>query len=400
MTHGRLKAWYFVLEGINALATSFYGNYLFFYLAKQFQFGSLGNLAVCALNGFVFMLAAWRGGKFAQRHGYHLALRIGFTGMAAGLIVGSLVDTVAAHCAVLAAWTAAMCLTWPTLEALVSEGGTPAGLPRRIGIYNLVWAAGAALSYFAGGAVVDWLGWRAMFWIPAGLHGMQLVILGWLRRNSHHLATAAAPATPPAPPDPEGVPRPVAKAFLHMAWLANPFAYVAINTAIPLIPHLANRLDLTPTYAGFFCSLWMFARFAAFVLLWRWTRWHYRFGWLLAAFVVMILSFGAMLLAPNLWAVAAAQIAFGLAIGLIYYSSLFYSMDVGETKGEHGGFHEALLGAGIFVGPAVGAASLHFFPKVTDVSVWTVSGLLVTGLAILVWMRRRARHSRTRNGKS
>ncbi len=40
-----------------------------------------------------------------------------------------------------------------------------------------------------------------------------------------------------------------------------------------------------------------------------------------------------------------AQIAFGISVGLIYYSSLFYSMDVGETKGEHGGLHEAMIGA-------------------------------------------------------
>jgi len=36
-----------------------------------------------------------------------------------------------------------------------------------------------------------------------------------------------------------------------------------------------------------------------------------------------------------------------------------YSMDVGETKGEHGGLHEAMIGAGMCLGPAVGALSLY-----------------------------------------
>jgi hypothetical protein len=70
-----------------------------------------------------------------------------------------------------------------------------------------------------------------------------------------------------------------------MSWLANPCAYVAINTAVPLIPTLAERLGLDPRAAGFFCSIWLFVRTATFLGLWRWTGWHYRFPWLAAAFV-------------------------------------------------------------------------------------------------------------------
>jgi len=84
----------------------------------------------------------------------------------------------------------------------------------------------------------------------------------------------------------------------------------------------------------------------------------------------------------------AAQVVFGISIGLIYYSSLFYSMDVGETKGEHGGLHEAAIGAGSCAGPAIGAAALHYFPNAPGSSVWAVSGLLVCGLLGLFWMRR------------
>jgi hypothetical protein len=75
-----------------------------------------------------------------------------------------------------------------------------------------------------------------------------------------------------------------------------------------------------------------------------------------------------------------AQLFFGAATGLIYYSSLFYSMDVGETKGEHGGLHEAAIGLGNFAGPAVGALWLHFSPVHTHGGAGAVSGLLILGL--------------------
>ncbi len=103
----------------------------------------------------------------------------------------------------------------------------------------------------------------------------------------------------------------------------------------------------------------------------------------------MIFSFAALLLAPQFWVVIAAQVVFGLAVGLIYYSSLFYSMDASDTKGEHGGLHEAAIGLGICAGPALGATALTFFPQSPDSGALAVTALLVCGLGGLVWLRGR-----------
>jgi MFS family permease len=182
-----------------------------------------------------------------------------------------------------------------------------------------------------------------------------------------------------------------AATFLRLAWLANPFSYMAINTIVAVIPGLAKRHGLSPTAAGFFCSIWFFARLGAFLALWLWPGWHYRFRWLLTAFGLLIASFAALLLAPSLPWICVAQVAFGLAAGLIYYSSLYYSMDVGETKGEHGGIHEAAIGAGLFAGPSVGAAALFFAPAHSAAGPLAVSALLLAGLGAFVWVRLRAK---------
>ena len=75
---------------------------------------------------------------------------------------------------------------------------------------------------------------------------------------------------------------------------------------------------------------------------------------------------------------------FGAAIGLIYYSSLFYSMDASDSKSEHGGIHEAAIGAGNFFGPAVGAVSLQFASQNSNAGAYAVSALLLCGLGGLV----------------
>jgi hypothetical protein len=73
-----------------------------------------------------------------------------------------------------------------------------------------------------------------------------------------------------------------------------------------------------------------------------------------------------------------------VSVGLLYYSSLFYSMDRSETKGEHGGIHEAAIGLGNCAGPAVGAATLQLLPQHSQSGTFAVIVLLLFGLGGLV----------------
>jgi predicted MFS family arabinose efflux permease len=278
-----------------------------------------------------------------------------------------------------------MCFIWPTIEALVSGGEDAVGLPRMVGTYNVVWASTNALALFAGGTLVEAFGFKVIFYVPLFLCLTQLAAVCWLEKR----VLSAAPAThaEPAPasvPDPNRPSRAKAQAFLRMAWLANPFAYIAINTLIPELPGLATRFHLSPMFAGFACSLWGFVRFGTFLTLWYWTGWHYRFRWLVVAFALLIVSFAAILTVPSLAVLIVAQIFFGGAIGLIYYSSLFYSMDAGDAKGDHGGIHEAAIGVGNCIGPAAGAVTLQFLPQVVHGGAVAASGLLLCGFGALL----------------
>ena len=383
----RLKTGYFVLEGLNSFASVYYLYYVYFFMERTFGFGNKANLVLAALNGAVYAVMAWQGGKFAQRFGYFTALKVGFTTMMLALTVGSQLHTAGGQVIVLAVTVAGVCFTWPTLEALVSEGEEPAGVPRMVGIYNIVWAATAALAYFTGGAMMETLGPRSLFYVPVVIQLGQLGLTLWLESQARQAATvdgvtssAPSPALHPSPSS-------RTKVFLRLAWLANPFAYIAINTFIAVMPGVARRLELSTMMAGFCCSLWCFARLGAFCVLWRWDGWHYRFRWLLTSYLALVATFATILLARSLAVLIMAQIVFGCVAGLIYYSSLFYSMDLGDTKGEHGGIHEAAIGLGNFAGPAVGAASLYLLPQYANSGAIAVSGLLLLGLGglLAIW---------------
>ena len=384
----RFKTVCYAIEGMGSFATVLFFNYLYFLMQAKHGFSDKDNLALAALLGLTYTFASWQAGRFARRYGYFTALKLGFSIMLVALTVGSQLNS--ALCQILTALvvTLGMCLIWPTIEALVSEGETPAGVPRAVGLYNITWAVTNAASYFIGGTFIQMFGFRSIFYLPIVIVIVQLGLTFWLQNHAAELARLALdkpPAAPPPPdPDPDRPSPAKAKSFLRMAWVANPFAYIAINTLIAVIPGLALRLHLSPMLAGFTCSIWCFARLGVFIALWFWTGWHYRFRWLVTSFATLIVTFVLILAAPNLVVLIVAQIFFGAAIGLIYYSSLFYSMDASEIKSEHGGIHEAVIGAGNCIGPAVGAAALQWVPQYANSGVIAVSVLLLGGFGALI----------------
>ena len=362
----------------------FYFSYLYFFFRDRFGFDDRQNLELAALIGFIYVFVAWQAGKFAQRHGNFTALKIGFALMATALAAGLFVHALAAQIALACLVNSGMCFIWPVLEALASEGPNPA---RAVGIYNITWAVTNASAFFIGGTIIDKLGYQSLFYVPLTLMLLQFAMVFRLEKI-HGRETVAANGKY-LPPDPNRPAPMLAKKFQFMAWVANPFAYIAINTLIAVLPGIAKKFDLSPMEAGFMCSLWGFARVFAFVVLMKWSGWHYRFRWLVLAFALLIISFAVILIAPSRAAILAAQIFFGLGIGLIYYSSLFYAMDASENKSEHGGIHEAAIGVGNCLGPAAGATALWLVPQDATIGAWAVSGVLTLGLGGLVWLRQR-----------
>ena len=381
------KAIGFLLAGLNTLACSYFGNYVFFLLQQQHGFGNRENLLTCALHGLLYVPAAWLGGRFAERRGLTTSLKVGFAGMAAAMLLGGLLHSLAGVFLTLLGWTIAMCFTWPALEAFATHGESEAGTKRMVGIYNITWSSCAGLMYFAGGSLYEWLGARSLFWIPASILTVQFALTLWLERLPHSPAPPP-PMAEPHHPEAAAFHQPVSPpTFLKMAWLANPFSYIAIHSFLAVIPGRSTELGLSIAQSGWFWSVWFLARLGTFVLLWQWAGWHYRFRWLLAAFLALIASYAVLLLGQSFAVLLAAQVVFGLATGLLYYSSLFYSMDVGETKGEHGGIHEAAIGLGICLGPAVGAAALFLAPAQPHAGAFSVTALLLVGLTGLVGLR-------------
>jgi len=168
---------------------------------------------------------------------------------------------------------------------------------------------------------------------------------------------------------------------------------MATNTVVAIAPGIASRIGLGLTEAGLVLSVWFFVRALAFLNLWLWPGWHYRFSWFIGSLLVLLANFVAIVLAGNIRLLLIAQLGFGLSSALLYYSSLYYSM-VGskthKTHSEQGGIHEALIGIGIFCGPALSVV-VQSFTCNSAAPAWVIAGALGVAVTMVFRIQRQSR---------
>ena len=107
------------------------------------------------------------------------------------------------------------------------------------------------------------------------------------------------------------------------------------------------------------------------------TRWHYRFGPVLIVQLLAVISFLGIWKIQHtlLWVFAFGII--GVSAAFTYFNSLYYGLDRHVDKGNKSGWHEAILGLGILLGPLLGGISAD--------SLWgTQSPYLLCAAAVVI----------------
>jgi MFS family permease len=276
---------------------------------------------------------------------------------------------------------------WPAIESGLSRtrarpGGM--GLGARMALFNVSWGSAGFAAFFTRGALED-AGWHWVFVVPALAHALAWAILRFKGVAPAMIADGHVPTGDEA--DAPAVSPARAKTLLTMARLANAMAYVAIYVLIPLLSKLALLASMGSLVdAGMITSAWSFTRFVGFGLAWAWAGWHYRATWLIGAMAALAAGLFVTLTVHHPAALVAGQVVFGLATALIYSSALYYAMHVSHGDGGQAGLHEALIGLGIFVGPALGA--LSGAGNVGPEAMWRIAlgitGLLAIGTLVMM----------------
>ncbi len=251
-----------------------------------------------------------------------------------------------------------MALFFPTYEAWLAEREGEGDLIQRIMLFNLFWSLGMTL----GPALSSYLYGDANPFRPfylAGVFAILTLATIWASRFTKSDLSNLSTDTDESDSEPPEILYPllpVRMTYLHLARCANFVSWFALGVLRQLAPKLTLEMGIRPAIYGNLMLILGGVQTVAFVVLGTGysTRWHYRFTPLLIVQCLAILSFLGIGLTQHmlLWAFAFAII--GVTVAFTYFSSLYYGLDRHADKGNKSGWHEAILGVGILLGPFLG----------------------------------------------
>jgi MFS family permease len=340
---------------------------IFFYTHARFGWGALRNLELCCAQGMVYVVGALSAHPVSRRIGRQRMMLALNLMMAAVAGVAMWKPTPAAVTAALLVYTFLCSVQWPALESLVSSGTSAKRLSGLISIYNLVWSGAGALTLAVTGMVIVHFGDR-IFLLPMAAH-----LLGALLVGPGSVETATTEHGHEAP-DPELLP--LRTLAMRLSRVALPATYAVTYALGAIMPTLPNVLAVAAEYRTPLASVWMVTRCLSFVMLGFGAWWHSRPRMLLAAAVVLLVSFLGVAVVPSVGCMIVSQIVLGFSVGMIYAGSLYFGMVLSDGSTEHGGYHEALIGLGSVLGPGAGVLAQIFGNGSQSSAVWAVAVVL------------------------
>jgi MFS family permease len=279
-----------------------------------------------------------------------------------------------------AAFGLSMSLFWPPRLRELALSSPGSLLWRCLGAFNVAWAAGGITGCFTAGKAYEEFGFR---WAVGMAIRILLVILALAAFRSRR----ARGAPPEAPL--EDVEQGKARRFLHVGWVANFFAAFASGGLAYTMVHVGKGLSFSVTMVGVILASREIGRLVAFVCLRWWGGWHYSL-WCLA--VIQLAAAGALIASgfvESAWAFFALFLVFGLYLGLAYYSSVYYSLNLRSAQGRKSELHEGVLAVGLALGPFYCGMVGARFPSWPAVVPFAAGLVLAAGLAVEVALARR-----------
>lgn len=246
-------------------------------------------------------------------------------------------------------------LKWPVLESYISAGRVGREQARAIGLFNLAWASAFPVALVGAGPIIA--AWPAgIFLLPAILSLAMLIVILTLPARPAHL--------PDGHPDRLGEEQLLRWGRLRTAGrLLNFLSQCAIGVLGALMPAIfREKLKLEGPWATGLSGLMDFTRLGGFFLLQYYTGWHDRRGPLFGSMLCMAAGFFMIVLGEGTAVVLSGEVLFGAGGAVAYYAALYYAMAVQNAAVEAGGVHEALIGLGTVLGPALSLAAVGLLP--------------------------------------
>jgi MFS family permease len=308
-----------------------------------------------ALSAFCYTVMCLVAGSVSDRIGRKATAVLACVGLATAYALAGLAGSIGRLLLLSILSGSSGAFFWPAIQAWIADlsGRGRQRLARRLGLFNVAWAAGLTVGptyigfVWAFGAALG-LSQRIAFWSTAGVVLLIAAIV---------LITRARPADPDPVADEnhdEARVHPHQASLLFGARVGTFASWFAVGVIIALFPKLAEELGYDERVRGVLASCYHVGQLGLFVLALKPGQWQLR-RWPLV--LALGLSLAGML--SLVWARSPTHFGLVFAVAgacasVAYTASLFHSLHgrVGD-RGKLAGIHEAILASGSFLSPLI-----------------------------------------------
>lgn len=353
---------------IESFATICVERGVYFYTKERMGFSEGMNLALALAFGVLYVVGSLGSHRLAERLGERKLAMLTVGGQLAGHLWLALYPTpltIYLGTALLGGFNG---LKWPIIESYVGAGRDAGNTSRTIGYFNFSWAGAVPVAMLAAGPLIRrWA--PALYVLPAGINLATLGLLLTLPARPPHV-----PETHPHRPSASELQR-MNHLLRSSRWLMLG-GYSSLFVLAAIMPHIfQDGLGLTVQTSTALSGLLDVARVGTFVLFGLWAGWHGKRWPILGSMVILPLGFCLVLFGGSLGVVVGGELIFGTALGMIYYTALYYAMVVRNAAVDAGGVHEGLIGAGFAFGPAASLIGLGLASVLGGPTLGTLAGL-------------------------
>ncbi|MFH1843501.1 MAG: MFS transporter [bacterium] len=253
----------------------------------------------------------------------------------------------------------AKALYWPAAQATLGDLSRPGRLAYHTAHFNIAWSSGKTLGFLIGPLVLARLDFATTFLLGAGF--VICSLLATVRIGN--LIPVGEPCdrddiAKHILPDDSGITDAAAekrrRVFLRLGWLANLAANGAAGVLVYHLPRWFEYRGWSEDRFGMVLGLLFLLQTVMFLLLARRVAFAYSLKRLLLPQLLALLALAAIPWFGPFWLFLAAAPLLGIAFGVSYEASIYYSLVARTDRGKNAGIHESLVGLGGFLPPLLG----------------------------------------------
>ncbi|MBB6431520.1 MFS transporter [Algisphaera agarilytica] len=354
------------LTFFQSLATVLLERGLYFYTDEILKFSEAENLGLAIVFGVCYASGAMLSHKVTKKRGERPTLQSLMIGLCMLNMTVALMPTPLIVWSGFAGIGLLIGMKWPVIESYVTAGATPDRTLKVIGRFNMAWSSAMPFALALTGVMIEWLPPSSFIMLAGAIYLFTLPVILQLPWVPEHL-----PHDHPERPDPRRVRR--YRALMNSSRWSLIGTCAMMFLLVPLMPSIFDRLGHGVLWAPALSSVLDVGRFLTFVALGIWTFWRGRSLPLAVSAIGVPTGFLMVLFAPTTAVAIGGELIFGFCGGQVYFAALYHAMVLENASVEAGGHHEALIGSGFALGPAIGLAGIGLQRVVGD----PVGGMLI-----------------------